>query len=332
MVLRSGIVSDLPSIHIYRLPVTHMLRTSIDQAEMYKDIVESQRTYEHESARTRRAFGREREQNTTLESLGLSEVEAVEYVLMLSRDEEERKRREAEANVGVVAGTFDEDLDDVHTPVVTPAAFIEGSSSSQSRRNGRYVSRTPPSYVHAVHASRVQVSPRIRPEPMEAGSSTSFPPSQDFIARSVSSSSSLVGSGSASGVSLEDESHFPTMAAGGSMMSRGGSIAGSPQSSRSGSAWSTPLMMTRSENGVGGSGSVASSTSFSDASRSFGSSVQGLDGRFARMDVNSPVGVDGVGQVGGGSGAYEPGHDEDEDLRFAIELSLAEARSRGEGV
>ena len=91
---------------------------------MHRDIAESRRELEYEQAHTRQTFGRERDQQLTLDHLGLSEVEAVEYVLMLSRDEEEARRQQraallADADEGVFAGAFDEDL---QTPVSTPSS------------------------------------------------------------------------------------------------------------------------------------------------------------------------------------------------------------------
>jgi len=58
---------------------------------MYRDISESQQEIEEEQSRKRAAYGREQDQLGSLEVLGLNEQEALEYVLMLSRDEEERQ-------------------------------------------------------------------------------------------------------------------------------------------------------------------------------------------------------------------------------------------------
>lgn len=58
---------------------------------MYRDISESRQEIEDEGNRKRAAYGREKDQLSSLETLGLNEQEALEYVLMLSRDEEERR-------------------------------------------------------------------------------------------------------------------------------------------------------------------------------------------------------------------------------------------------
>ena len=52
---------------------------------------ESRQEIEDEGNRKRAAYGREKDQLSSLETLGLNEQEALEYVLMLSRDEEERR-------------------------------------------------------------------------------------------------------------------------------------------------------------------------------------------------------------------------------------------------
>lgn len=63
----------------------------IEQVDMYRDISESKREIEEEQNRKRAAYDREKDQLGSLEVLGLNEQEALEYVLMLSRDEEERQ-------------------------------------------------------------------------------------------------------------------------------------------------------------------------------------------------------------------------------------------------
>ena len=62
-----------------------------EQVDMYRDISESQREIEEEQSRKRAAYSREKDQLGSLEVLGLSEREALEYVLMLSRDEGEQR-------------------------------------------------------------------------------------------------------------------------------------------------------------------------------------------------------------------------------------------------
>lgn len=61
-----------------------------EQVELSRDIAESRRLLEDERARERRALGRARAQRSTLAALGLDERGAVEYLLMLSREEAAR--------------------------------------------------------------------------------------------------------------------------------------------------------------------------------------------------------------------------------------------------
>jgi hypothetical protein len=61
-----------------------------EQVDMYRDISESKREIEEEQSWKRAAYGREKDHLGSLEVLGLNEQEALEYVLMLSRDEEGR--------------------------------------------------------------------------------------------------------------------------------------------------------------------------------------------------------------------------------------------------
>lgn len=62
-----------------------------EQVDMYRDISESQREIEEEQNWERAAHDRGKVHLGSLEALGLSEQEALEYVLMLSRDEGEQQ-------------------------------------------------------------------------------------------------------------------------------------------------------------------------------------------------------------------------------------------------
>ncbi len=85
---------------------------SIGHGEMAQTILESQNLLYDEagaSLRTGRALGRVLDQQAGLVSLGLSEVEAVEYVLMLSRDEANDQARTEAA--GGPSNTLANDID-----------------------------------------------------------------------------------------------------------------------------------------------------------------------------------------------------------------------------
>ena len=98
------------------------------------------------------------EQRARLAALGLSEVEAVEYVLMVSRDEEEQ-RRHAIGSSSTDEGMFSVDSDDlVHQGDRHRRAISSSRRSSAGQHSAGSDSNC-----------KVQVSPRSRPEPMEAG-------------------------------------------------------------------------------------------------------------------------------------------------------------------
>ncbi|KAI9061901.1 hypothetical protein FKP32DRAFT_1575110 [Trametes sanguinea] len=294
------------------------------QMEMHRDIAESRRELEEEQAHTRRTFGRQREQLSTLANLGLDEVEAVEYVLMLSRDEEEARWHNS--TFGEDEGVFMADFDDIPTPMATPNTMFgsESSSAMPSRTSSRASSdagtsvfqggRSYPRAVASTSNHKIQVSPRFRPEPMEAGPSIGPAP-----ARSASSGSSVLPPASDSeqfpAVSRTPSSASGSVGTGTSMPSTPASSVrdsapGSPHSVRS--AWSTPLRSLHS--------SEAPSPSRLGVSPTL-SPTRTLSGAVAN-----------AGPFGAGDHGLMNTEEEDEDLRFAIELSIAEARSRGEDV
>ncbi|KAH0834157.1 WD40-repeat-containing domain protein [Lanmaoa asiatica] len=123
--------------------------------EMYKDIAESYMDLEYERAHTQRTYGREREQRSTLNSLGLSELEAVEYVLMLSREEEEARQQRTTVDEGSRSAPS------------TPSSLHHSSPSHRS--DGRRY----PRITLPISNEKVQVSPPFVPEPMKAGTSIS---------------------------------------------------------------------------------------------------------------------------------------------------------------
>ncbi|KAI0640968.1 WD40-repeat-containing domain protein [Trametes meyenii] len=302
------------------------------QLEMYRDIAESRRELEEEQTHTRRTFGREREQLSTLSHLGLSEVEAVEYVLMLSRDEEEARSRHAVGSsaMGEYEGVFMADFDEVPTPMAMPSTMFGAESSAAPSRTSSFSGhpspssstgtsvfqggRASPRAMPSTSNHKIQVSPRFHPEPMEAGSSVSPLPS-----RSTSSSGGIP-------PPVSDFDHFPAVSrtpsstsgsagAGTSVASTPASsvkesVVGSPHSVHS--AWNTPLHSLQSSEAPSPS-RIAASPSQSPA--------RSLPGALAMTRLP---------ELADGARTYV--EEDDEDLRFAIELSLAEARSRGENI
>lgn len=217
---------------------------------------------------------------------------------MLSRDEEERRRLEQLQNeFEVFGGEFDED---VQTPIMSPSSFLDAPSASSTNRYG-FPDRA--QFMPSPSMAKIQISPRQRPEPMEAG----FAGSPLSRSTSGSLSSSMSSSRGISRTSSQlpppdDPQQFPSI---GSTPTRR-SISDSPGSYRS--AWSTPLRATHPEvpSSPHGRGSVASSPGVPRIP-----DVSLLSEKFTTAMAT---------------------REEDEELKFVLELSLAEARSRGEDV
>jgi len=314
------------------------------QLEMYRDIAESRRDLEEEQTHTRLAFGREREQQSTLAHLGLSEVEAVEYVLMLSRDEEERRRitqpPSMVASGAEEEGVFMADFDDVGAPMsghanpaesglaiarssrASSSLSAQSSSSNSVVLNGRSQPRTLPSGSN----QKIQVSPRMRPEPMEAGFSTS-PLGGSLSSVDIHSRIAVP--------DTSDPDHFPPVSrtpsstgasdasTPGSPLTTWRSVSGSPESFRS--AWSTQWRERYSSSGPSPPNGFHTSSPPNPPSRVLANGPSLLTAAFVRENVTNG---ESIRQVP----VREELEGEDADLRFAIELSLAEARSRGDAI
>ncbi|KAI0027610.1 hypothetical protein K488DRAFT_6979, partial [Vararia minispora EC-137] len=150
------------------------------QIDLRRDIAESRDDIDEESAGARLRLGQERAQTSQLSALGLSEREAVEYVLMLSRDEANASG-EMHGAWGE-EGVFELDDNDLvigrRTPSSSSASSDSPLSAPATRPSSLPAAPSPPlrpthphRAVGAPSASnvKVQVSPRVVPEPTEAG-------------------------------------------------------------------------------------------------------------------------------------------------------------------
>jgi WD40 repeat protein len=241
-----------------------------EQVELRNEIAEAKSRLVEESRSFRRSFGPEREQSKKLQTLGLSEREAVEYTLMLSRDEEiqrvqrrtqhvdEQEIIEADESLGRQSGS-DPSFS------LTSSSLGRYSPPSLSRRSTSGTGLLVPPPTSNV---KVQVSPRFHPEPTRAGGLLGSP-SDSQSPGSVSFSRSKPGPTSSRATSSKQASTRDST---------------SPAKQN---AWCNPLP---------GTGSSTSPT--------------GTPGTNWEPEAESISSV------------------EDLELRFALELSLAEAQSR----
>ncbi|KAG2133795.1 WD40-repeat-containing domain protein, partial [Suillus bovinus] len=257
--------------------------------DLHKVINESKRELEQENACKQRTMGQKSKQLSALNMLGLSESEAVEYVLMLSREEEEHRRLSRTIDEGVFEGDFE---DETLLSVASTSSTVYGSAlpaSNQSFPSFRYDrhSRTYPRATRPATNEKVQVSPVFIPEPMEAGVTISPLRIPTSLPGALTGTRSLPEVTHSLSSSFE---HFPSISS---------SISSSTSSlEHVRSAWSIPLRSP-------GSSPHAATPIFRTSSASMDNHVRRSEEELRVLDL-------------------------DEDLRFAIELSLAEARSRGE--
>lgn len=276
--------------------------------ELSQDIDESQAAAADVQAYAQRSYTRQRAQLAALGDLGLDEGEAVEYALMLSRDEEEsRMEQDAASRSLVPEGVFEADFEDI--PSVPESITASPASSSQVSP------RSSPLFGPTASNIKVQVTPPFRPEPMEAGFSTS--------PLGLAGGS---GSQSRPRPSLGNEDHFPSLSSSVSSTGESPSSRVSPSVSAAGS-WSrrlntsVPLSDTTSPPALGSSSLVRRSVS--GPATPAGQSLLSASLRMHEQGAASP-------SASAGTRAVNAGREEemDADLRLAIELSLAEELSR----
>lgn len=139
---------------------------------MWNEIVD----FAEEPSFLNHSFDPEHEQLMQLHNLGLTELEAVEYTLMLSRDEELQKLQgnnnehvheegifDADESSNSQSGSDQSTLSSVRQ--YYPPPLCSSTSGSSTSSYGRLVPLVSPSRSNV----KVQVSPRFYPEPMEAG-------------------------------------------------------------------------------------------------------------------------------------------------------------------
>ena len=161
------------------------------QIELGNDMAETAYLAE-EPFPLRSSLGPKREQMMQLHTLGLTELEAVEYTLMLTRDEElQRLRNSTSEHVGE-EGIFDADessnsqsgsdystLSSSSVRQHSPPAIRPSTSGSSTGSHGNIVPLASPSSSNV----KVQVSPRFHLEPKEAGGLSGSPCDSQLVAQ-----------------------------------------------------------------------------------------------------------------------------------------------------
>ncbi|KAK0206349.1 WD40-repeat-containing domain protein [Desarmillaria ectypa] len=157
------------------------------QLDLKASVSESLALLKQEQERARQAHNRERKQRENLENLGLSEVEAVEYLLMLSRDEQAEKERGTMdiSSARVEEGVFEWDVDDNPRPGPLAIARRQSATPSSPSDQNAQLSRTRAEGQTETGSPKDQRSPTL----------SSLSSEKDFLSVSKSgSASSSVGS------------------------------------------------------------------------------------------------------------------------------------------
>lgn len=283
-----------------------------EQYEFRRDISDSFEELEYEREYTRRAMGREREQRLMLDKLGLDEVEAVQYLLMISRDEAESRGRTIDGDGSSVGGeVYEGDFDGL-----LGTGIGTGTPSSSMPEFAHTTGRWSPHVVPSTSDEKVQVSPPLVLEPMEAGPSIKSSGSSDAIGVDVGVGTYMTARTTLSS-SFDD---FPAISSSTSSTSNSkgsgntGSVSrvgsqGSPERARV-SAWNS--LNTVLSSGVPRGASAGGG----GGSRGTLNNTPPLSGGKGNDDSDALNGIEEM--------------EMDAEMKFAIELSLAEAQSRGE--
>ncbi|PVF96794.1 hypothetical protein CPB86DRAFT_708269 [Serendipita vermifera] len=322
-----------------------MPRTRSRADDYHKAILDSQAELEMTSKRPRPGVSNEHEQRVALETLGLDEVGAVEYALMVSYEEalQADAERLAHEEVTSVADDDSAATESVLSASDSPPNTVRSSRSNHSVRE-EYMPSSPWKTTSLSRLSppsstgKVQVSPPYRPEALMVGPSSPInSPIADYVRSSHASlhGSSKASNGSASGseknVALEKED-FPRISPTGtpkghSRSSTRHSKATSPSPRLLNSSTSTvkPPVQPRPKPATAWSTIVKSSTPSPALSEAASPSISAKIGSWARQASSRPE--PSRRQATGSSSLLS---DEEAQLQFVLELSLAEAMSRGD--
>ncbi len=250
-----------------------------EHVELKQNIADSRHLIEQESKKSRKAHGRVQEHQASLDQLGLSEQEALEYAMMLSREESSPNSVVGESSTAPTSGHSQ--------PPTNQELFLaleEGVFGCDTEASS--------DYGGSAHSGNDLI-------PLSASSSTSSSYENDRARSASSSDPSPVPS-----IRSDNIHQFPPIGVSPTPINTPGLGSNSPPRITPGSsqsAWNVPLRTPAT--------SPPRVRSIPSAGRS------PREPQYAASPPSHPVSV---------RGSF------DEDLRLALELSLAEARSRGE--
>ncbi|KAF9463406.1 WD40-repeat-containing domain protein [Collybia nuda] len=267
----------------------------INQLEMHQTINESRNLLKLESAQVKQKNGRERAQQARLESMGLDEAEVVDYLLMLSHDEAMHETNKRSATMSYLPTGTEGGVIEGDFDEISSTAF---ASSSQNTLSVDIASR--PEQKPPLQDWKTPTAESSR------SASTSFRNDLDTMQGSISPRSSLPKKTGTTPIGASTSSTRNSIPINAAVARRSNTSrsAGSASPRSVQSAWNMPLAE-----------SIRNPPRVSPTRRAAVPSTRALQNR------ESPP-------VRGAPSLEEM----DEDMRFAIELSLAEARSRGEDV
>jgi len=249
----------------------------LQHVELKQNIAESRHLLEQESKRSRKARGRVQEHQATLDQLGLSDQEALEYVMMLSREENFQNSVAGEPSTAPSFG-HPQPLTDQELSVALEEGVFGCDTEASSDYGG------------SAHSGS-------GPIPLSASTSTSSSYENDRTRSGASSDASPIPS-----LSSNDTHQFPPISNSPTPINTPGLGSHSPSRTNIGSAqssaWNVPLRTP---------------TTSPPRARS----IPSVESPPLEPQHTAPTSLQPA-SVGGSF---------DEDLRFALELSLAEARS-----
>jgi hypothetical protein len=265
----------------------------------------------------------ERAHRRELEKMGMSEEEMLAYVMMLSREQEQQQHGADEGGSGGGGGGGSSGRAETSARASAEGAqdALTDEQVQAAIEGGMFAMDPGPSAVSTTFENPAQVDRTV------SSSSSSSYDSAPSATNSVK--------GEQSEGPLDPEAHFPSISP---PISRSNS--GSPPATGAGSAGAQQVHPASLRNRrLSVTSNCTSISSSSSSSGSWKSAASRASAWSVPLAVSSPPTATAGGSTRNAATASSSGgrtggawDDMDEELRFALELSLAEARSRGEDV